>query len=114
MRRLALAVALVGGAAAAQEPPARAATYLCDGPAVLRVVYVNQPGAEPMAVVDWGGALVPMRAARTGSGAFYVDLDEQRGLRWRTKGAEGFLARLAPDHTAEETRLLSGCVAVEG
>jgi membrane-bound inhibitor of C-type lysozyme len=108
----ALIVALAfAGAAEAQGLSADSRTYLCAGGAVLRVAYLNPAEGERFAVVDWAGALVPMRAVRTGSGAFYVDFDEQRGLRWRTKGEEGFLARLAADHTAREETLLGDCRA---
>ena len=52
-----------------------------------------------------------LRNLPAASGARYVDVDEQRGLRWHSKGNEGFLAVLAPDHTATEQMLHTGCVA---
>lgn len=103
------ALALLGTAAAAQPPPAISAAYLCEGGAVLRVAYINPAQAEGFAIVDWAGRLIPMRQLRAASGVRYVALDEQDGHRWHTKGDEGFLARLAPDHTATEEVVLRGC-----
>jgi hypothetical protein len=117
MRAFLTAAALL---AAAQAPahaqanalPGYARTYLCAAGAVLRVAYLNPEGSPGLAVVDWAGRLIPMRAMPAASGVWYVAFDEQDGHRWRTRGDEGFLARLAPDHTATESVVLEGCRAV--
>lgn len=101
--------ALLGTAAPAQPLPATSAAYLCAGGAVLRVAYINPSQRESFAVVDWAGRLIPMRQLPAGSGARYVAFDEQDGHRWHSKGEEGFLARLAPDHTATEEMVLTDC-----
>lgn len=110
MRMLCLVALLtMPTATLAQPAPGLGAVYLCEGGAVLRVAYVNAPSGDAFAVVDWAGRLIPMRGLPAASGAFYAALDEQDGHRWRTKGEEGFLARLAPDHTAREEVVLGGC-----
>ena len=110
IRPLCLAVALAVPAAARAEPaPSFGAVYLCEGGAVLRVAYVNAPSGDAFAVVDWAGRLIPMRGLPAASGALYAAFDEQDGHRWRSRGEEGILARLAPDHTAREEVVLGGC-----
>ena len=108
----ALALALAAGAAMAQDGSrAEARTYVCEAGAVLRAAYLAPSGGDPMAVVDWAGQLVPMGAVPTASGAAYADIDDRRGLRWRTKGDVGTLSYLPPEDGAEEIVLLEGCEA---
>ena len=107
--RAAALLLLAATPAAAQPAPSFGTAYVCEGGAVLRVAYLNPEQGDAMAVLDWGGALVPMRQYRTGSGVAYADMDEERGLRWRAKGDEGYLGRRAADDEAEEERVLSGC-----
>ncbi len=101
--------ALWTGAAAGQGVEGFAVTYACAEGGALRAAYLNPADGPGLAVIDWDGALVPMRVAPSGSGAVYVDLDTERGLIWRTKGAAGTLSRRGPDG-AEET-LLRDCAA---
>jgi membrane-bound inhibitor of C-type lysozyme len=101
------------GGALAQPLPGFAATYLCEGAAVLRVAYINPAEAAGYAVIDWQGRLIPMRQVPAASGVWYVAFDEQDGHRWRTRGDEAFLAHLAPDHTATEQVILAGCRRVD-
>lgn len=111
MRPLAFALALLAAPAAADVfPEARTRAFVCGGGAVLRIAFITA-GEHAFAVVERGGALIPMRGLPAASGVFYADFDEQAGWRWRGKGEEGFLARLAPDDSAEEEIVLSGCVA---
>ena len=111
-----LAGLLAAGAASPQEDPPLAVsrTYVCADGAVLRVAYLNPPKGPRMAVVDWAGRLVPMRPLRSASGAAYADIDERRGLRWRTKGDEGFLAYQAPGASPGDITLLEGCAVAGG
>jgi hypothetical protein len=114
MRRIALAVALLAAPAVADSlPEALTRSFVCDGGAVVRIAFINA-GAQNFAVVERDGVLIPMRGLPAASGVFYVDFDEQAGWRWRGKGDEGFLARLAPDDSAVERTVLSGCVAAGG
>jgi membrane-bound inhibitor of C-type lysozyme len=108
-----LAAALLAAPTMAAAAPATGAAYVCEGGAIVRVAYVNAPDGDAFAVVDWGGRLIPMRAMPAASGVWYVAFDEQDGHRWRTKGDEAFLARLAPDHTATEQVVLGGCRTVK-
>ncbi len=106
--RLALATALLalGAPASAQDaPPALAATYVCDGGAVLQVAYLNPAAGPSLAVIGWAGKLVPMQAGPTGSGVRYVTLGDGEPLAWHTKGPDAFLAR----DDADETMLVEGC-----
>ena len=109
---LAASATLAGPAPSQQAQQAITATYLCEGGKVLQIAFLNL-GEMSAAVVHWTGELVPLRQVPSGSGVFYADFDEQRGLRWRGKGDEGFLAELAPDHTADERVLVASCKAVE-
>lgn len=87
--------------------------YLCEGGIELEVSYLNPPTGESFASLYYEGRTVVMQSRPAASGVRYVDQDEQRGLRWHTKGNEGFLAVLPPDHTATEKILVNGCRAVD-
>ncbi|TVQ51962.1 MAG: hypothetical protein EA355_16075 [Rhodobacteraceae bacterium] len=111
MKPFALALALLAAPAAAETfPEAQTHTFICDGGAVLRIAFISR-GPDGYAVVERDGVLIPMRQLPAASGVFYVDFDEQAGWRWRGRGDEGFLARLAPDTSAEEVVVLDGCVS---
>ena len=86
-------------------------TYRCADGTRLAVAYLNPTRGTHLAVVTLAGSQAVLRGLPAASGARYVDVDEQRGLRWHSKGNEGFLAVLAPDHTATEQMLHTGCVA---
>lgn len=86
-------------------------TYRCADGTRLAVAYLNPPQGVAIAVVTLAGTQAVLRSLPTASGARYVDVDEQRGLRWHSKGNDGFLAVLAPDHTATEQMLHTGCMA---
>lgn len=108
----ALAVPLAALPAAAQDvPPALSLTYVCDGGVVVQVAYFNPETGPSLAVVAWGGRLVPMRQGMSGSGVRYIAFDEQESYRWHTKGDSGFLTFLAADHTAVDEMVAEGCVA---
>ena len=85
--------------------------YRCTDGTRLAVAYLNPPQGVAIGVVTLAGTQAVLRNLPAASGARYVDVDEQRGLRWHTKGDEGFLAVLAPDHTATEQPLHTGCRA---
>ena len=86
-------------------------TYRCADGTRLAVAYLNPAHGTAMAVVTLAGTQAVLRSLPTASGARYVDVDEQRGLRWHSKGDEGFLALLPPDDMAKEQPLHTGCVA---
>ncbi len=86
-------------------------SYRCEGGVELEVSYLNPPTGESFASIHFEGRTVVMQSRPSASGVRYVDLDEQRGLRWRTKGDEGFLAMQPADHTAKETILINQCRA---
>ena len=86
-------------------------TYRCADGTRLAVAYLNPAHGAAMAVVTLAGTQAVLRSLPTASGARYVDVDEQRGLRWHSKGDEGFLALLPPDDMAKEQPLHTGCVA---
>ena len=65
-----------------------------------------------LVVVARGGTQAVLHQLPPASGARYVDVDEQRGLRWHTRGDEGFLAVLAADHTATEQPQHTQCRAL--
>lgn len=96
--------------APALEVEALTRTYLCEEDAVVRVAYLNFPEGGSLAVVDFGGRLIPMRAGPTGSGVRYVALDPTSGLVWHTKGEEGLLA---DDSGSEQQTILRDCHAAE-
>ncbi len=111
MRKLLIAAVLAAcPAAVAAEVTVTSTHYVCERGVVVPVTYVN--GTDPaMAFLVAEGKLVALREVPSASGAFYAAFDEQDGYRWRTKGEEAFLAWLAADHTAEETVLLTDCLA---
>ncbi|MFC7407671.1 MliC family protein [Hydrogenophaga atypica] len=86
-------------------------TYRCADGTPLAVAYLNPQRGVAIAVITLAGTQAVLRNLPAASGARYVDVDEQRGLRWHSKGDEGFLALLAPDHTATEQMLHTGCRA---
>ncbi|THF65906.1 hypothetical protein E6C76_10235 [Pseudothauera nasutitermitis] len=86
-------------------------TYRCAGGRWLWVTYLNVGERESFAVLVHDGRQHLMKSAVTASGARYVDVNEERGLRWYTKGDEGFLNYLAADHTASEVQVLADCHA---
>jgi len=112
---LLLSALLIG--CAVQAPPSGAAPklhevrYLCAAGVVLEVSYLQAPTGESFASFPYQGHTAVLESRPSASGVRYVDQNEQQGLRWNTKGEEGFLSRLAPDHTATEQTLLSGCRA---
>ena len=71
---------------------------------MLQVAYLNPEGGPSLAVVAYGGQLVPMRAGPTGSGVRYVAIDG--GLIWHSKGPEGTLYR---EGSQGQATLLGGC-----
>jgi membrane-bound inhibitor of C-type lysozyme len=85
--------------------------YRCAGPRLVSVVYVNLKGGESLAVLSWRGRLHLMRAMPVASGSAYTSVDEEAGVRWRTKGEEGTLSFMAADHTAQEKMLARDCRA---
>lgn len=85
--------------------------YQCTDGTRLAVAYLNPREGVALAVVALGSTQAVLRNLPAASGVRYVDVDEQRGLRWHTKGDEGSLAVLAPDHTATEQPLHTGCRA---
>ena len=85
--------------------------YLCAEDVQIQVAYFNSNRGDALAALVHEGQLVGMRSLPAASGVRYVDFDEQRGWRWMTKGSEGFLAVLAPDHTAQEEILVKDCQA---
>ena len=89
----------------------QARNYRCADGTRLAVAYLNPREGVALAVVAIGSTQAVLRNLPAASGARYVDVDEQRGLRWHTKGDEGFLAVLAPDHTATEQPLHTACRA---
>jgi membrane-bound inhibitor of C-type lysozyme len=86
--------------------------FRCAGATELEVAYLNLPEGLAFAALHHGGRTVLLQNRPGASGARYVALDEQSGLRWHTKGSEGFLAYLAADHTAKEQVLLRDCQAL--
>ncbi|MGK2740594.1 MliC family protein [Tepidicaulis sp. LMO-SS28] len=83
--------------------------YACEGGAEVQAVYFNFADGQALAVLHHDGTLAPMRIMPSASGAKYTSLDEALGWRWHTKGGEASLSYMAPDHTAEEEVVLSGC-----
>lgn len=86
--------------------------YRCGDGTRLAVAYLNPERGVPMAVVTLGGTHAVLRNLPAASGARYVDVDEQRGLRWHSKGDEGFLALQPPDDMAKEYTLHTDCKTV--
>ncbi|HMN93673.1 MAG TPA: MliC family protein [Hydrogenophaga sp.] len=86
--------------------------YRCAGGAELELVYLNLRSGLSFAALHHQGRTHLMQNRPSASGARYVALDEEAGLRWHSKGDEGFLAFLAADHTAREQVLLADCSAV--
>ncbi|MER2507643.1 MAG: MliC family protein [Amaricoccus sp.] len=93
MRLISLLALLAAPAPALADDvtPALTATYVCAGGAVLRVAYLNPSPDDSLAVVDYGGRLIPMRAGPTGSGVRYVAFDPVPGFVWHGKGPDGTL-----------------------
>ncbi len=107
-----LLAALATPWAAVAEAPlvALSINYACAGGAVLEVAYLNPAGSATLAVVGWGGRLVPMQEGPAASGARYVAVDAASGLVWHSKGNEGTLFHEAAG--GDDSTLLSDCVAV--
>jgi len=87
--------------------------YRCAGGTELELAYLNLPNGLSFAALHHQGRTHLMQNRPTASGARYVALDEQAGLRWHSKGDQGFLAFLAADHTAREQVLLANCRAIQ-
>ena len=83
--------------------------YVCADGATLEVSYLNASSGESFASFLYQGQMAVLENRPSGSGARYVDQDEQRGLRWHTQGNGGLLSLQPPDHTAAERTLLSDC-----
>ena len=90
---------------AAQETQA----YLCEGGETIQVAYQSRGEGFGLVAIVYQDQLSLMRPWPAASGARYISLDEQLGLRWHIQGDEGLLAHLPPDHTASEQMLLRGC-----
>lgn len=88
-------------------------SYRCASGTWLQVAYLNIKNGESFATIYFGGKLTQLRGMDVASGAGYASLDEKMGLRWRTKGAEGALYRLAPGSAATEKVLLRDCKAAK-
>jgi len=91
MRLVPILALLAAPAFADDVPEGLGATYVCAGGAVLRAAYLNPSPDVSLAVVDYGGRLIPMRAGPTGSGVRYVALEAGPGFVWHTKGNDGTL-----------------------
>jgi membrane-bound inhibitor of C-type lysozyme len=109
MRALLPILAALTAASAAAQEASLTRTYHCDAGAVLRVAYLNPDPDTSLAVVDYAGHLVPMRAGPTGSGVRYQAIDTASGLIWHSKGNDGFLAR---DSGSGQETLLDNCRAI--
>lgn len=109
MRAVLSVLAALATAPATAQEAALTRTYHCDAGAVLRVAYLNPDPDTSLAVVDYAGHLVPMRAGPTGSGVRYQAIDPASGLIWHSKGDDGFLARATG--SAQET-LVDNCRAI--
>src|SRR5690625_4099741 len=94
------------------EWPHETTKYRCEDGTQLQVAYLNLEKVGSYAALYYDGRLSLMRPWPAASGARYVSMDEQVGLRWHTKNGRGMLSFLAADHTAEEITLLSDCRAV--
>ena len=90
------------------------ASYVCSGGMdELSVAYFNAPDGTSFAAVHIAGQVHAMVQDVSGSGARYVDIDEQSGYRIHTKGEGLLLLKLAADDAAEE-ELLAECTAQQG
>lgn len=92
--------------------PHETVAYRCEDGAKIQVAYLNLEGGESYAALYYDDRLSLMRPWPAASGARYISLDEQVGLRWHAKGDQGVLSFLAADHTAKEITLLSDCRAM--
>ena len=79
----------------------------------LSVAYFNAPDGTSFAAVHIAGQVHAMVQDISGSGARYVDIDEQSGYRIHTKGEMLLLLKLEADDSAEE-ELLAECTAQQG
>jgi len=86
--------------------------YRCADGTELELAYLNLPSGLSFAALHHQGRTHLMQNRPSASGARFVALDEQAGLRWHSRGREGFLAFLAADHTAREQVLLADCRAI--
>ncbi|MGD7036954.1 MliC family protein [Methylotuvimicrobium buryatense] len=86
--------------------------YHCHPDTELQVAYLNLQSGESFAALYYQGLLSLMQIRKAASGALYIALDEQKSLRWHTKGDSGILKFLAADDTATEQILLSDCKAI--
>jgi membrane-bound inhibitor of C-type lysozyme len=108
----ALLVACTGAPHSRERPPQQSdILYRCDGGLDLAVSYLLAPDGASFATFAHEGRMAVLQSRPTGSGARYVDQDEQQGLRWYTKDDEAFLTIMPADHTARERVLFSGCRA---
>ncbi|PKM35756.1 MAG: hypothetical protein CVV06_14615 [Gammaproteobacteria bacterium HGW-Gammaproteobacteria-10] len=86
--------------------------YHCHPDTELQVAYLNLLSGESFAALYYQGLLSLMQIRKAASGALYIALDEQKSLRWHTKGNSGILKFLAADDTATEQILLNDCKAL--
>lgn len=83
--------------------------YRCADGTAVELTYLFHDQQPGLAVMGFRGQQVAMRQVRSGSGVRFAALDEQAGLRWHVKGAVGFVAMLAADHTATMQVLADDC-----
>lgn len=100
---------------ASEQPawPHETVKYRCEDGTELQAAYLNLDSGESFVALYYDGRLSLMRQWRAASGARYISMDEQVGLRWHTKHDWGVLSFLAADHTAEEITLHTDCKAVK-
>ena len=89
----------------------RTVVYRCKPDTELQVAYLNLKSGESFAALYYQGLLSLMQIRSSASGARYIAVDEQKSLRWHTKGDSGHLTFLAADDTAKEQMLLNDCMA---
>ena len=96
--------------ALAQEVgPAFSVNYACPGGVVVQAAYVNPETGPSLAVIGWGGKLIPMRDEIAASGARYAAFGETNGFVWWTRGDEATLLYVNPEDMDAEETVLSDC-----
>lgn len=107
MKRLAVALTLLPGIAAA-EMQVQNTRYNCDRGVVVPVVYVNDPD-QSLAVLQVEGAQILLYADAEGSGGRYSWPSDGSNYVWVTDGA-GATLNWKDGAAGTETPILTACV----
>jgi membrane-bound inhibitor of C-type lysozyme len=94
--------------------PAFSANYACPDGVVVQAAYINPETGPSLAVIAWGGRLIPMQDGPAASGARYAAFGDAGGYVWWTRGDEATLLYVNPEDMDAEETVVTGCQRIGG